>query len=560
MENQSSFDRLVITLSPAERAAMLEKVQAIISPKENSLVSVEMQAGKGVQDIELQLKSESFFVRLWLRIKAMFSNTDIKTLYNAQLLLKRGKEIERKEPGLIDTHNRLFLQVFHDQVEQLSQCVAFFKSGIEAYESDPGGFYVFLSSLIAPEINKKIAEDINPTLLPFSREVTSELRLSMIRNLDSVLQGMPAIKRAGLYSAVCNTEWIAQLVRLPYERVLASFSKNGEFLSCPFDSIKNEVSQFAKVLCHGKAIQTEVLEALFVFSSNVVGSDNKEDFDKQLAVFMEKAAASISLIKMFINTVPLKAIGSIVWFDSFWYPAQPEGGEDWFVKYKSSWRKNFDRQWDIWIAERKKNIAEEAMKEHFGFKSLPLLPDRPWTRILGGVSFKYDYVLGFLSAFYENVYTEYGRLLKILMVEGVFYQKDNLVELTDAVAELDKQKVGMMQMKNALAPEGNTGEMFAKLLKENLLNPRNKDKLDSIIKSLESDAAVITTQWCASARTIELVLRGVLLGSRNSRYDTISNLSTIQAGHNEEFRDKLEKMRNGFEKALEIIKDLETIG
>ena len=77
MENQSSFDHLVITLSPAERAAMLEKVQAIISPEENSLVSVEMQAGKGVQDIELQLKSESFFFRLWLRIKAMFSNTYI---------------------------------------------------------------------------------------------------------------------------------------------------------------------------------------------------------------------------------------------------------------------------------------------------------------------------------------------------------------------------------------------------------------------------------------------------------------------------------------------------
>ena len=57
MENQSSFDRLVITLSPAERAAMLEKVQAIISPEENSLVSVEMQAGKGVQDIELTLPS-----------------------------------------------------------------------------------------------------------------------------------------------------------------------------------------------------------------------------------------------------------------------------------------------------------------------------------------------------------------------------------------------------------------------------------------------------------------------------------------------------------------------
>ena len=63
MESRSSFDRMVISLTPAERAAMLEKVQAIVNPESQSLVSVEMQGPKVVPDIELQLKNESFLLK-----------------------------------------------------------------------------------------------------------------------------------------------------------------------------------------------------------------------------------------------------------------------------------------------------------------------------------------------------------------------------------------------------------------------------------------------------------------------------------------------------------------
>jgi len=215
MDSYSSFDRMVISLTPAERASMLEKVQAIVNPESQSLASVEMQGPKIVPDIELQLKNESFFVRIWLMIKSVFTNTDIKTLYNAQIVVKKGHNIEKTEPGLIDITKRVFLKGFYDQVEQLARCADFFTDGIEIYDADQGGFYVFLSSLIAPEINGKIAEEMNPLTLPFSREVTSELRLSMVRNLESTLQSMPSIKRAALYSAVCNTEWIRQFVHLP---------------------------------------------------------------------------------------------------------------------------------------------------------------------------------------------------------------------------------------------------------------------------------------------------------------------------------------------------------
>lgn len=549
---------MVVSLTPAERAAMLEKVQAIVNPESQSLVSVEMQGPKIVPDIELQLKNESFFTRIWLMIKSVFTNTDIKTLYNAQIILKKGHDIEKKEPGLIDITRRVFLKGFLDQIEQLSKCAEFFENGVEVYDADQGGFDVFLSSLIAPEVNDKIAEEVNPLNLPFSREVTSELRLSMVRNLESIVQGMPSIKRAALYGAVCNTEWIRQFVHLPFKRILSAFTEENGQLICPFDSVKNEISQFAKVLCHGKTIQSEVLEAFFVLSFNMMEA-NKDTFSERMSKYMEEAASNIAMIKMFITTVPMRALGALVWFDAFWVPEKPEGSEDWFVKYKSAWRRNFDKQWDQWIADRKKHLAEDVMRQTFGFKHLPVLPCRPWHKILGGVSFMYDYVLGFISTFYDDIYPDYAKLLKILMVEGVFYQKENLIELTDVCAELDRQRAAINKFKASIAPEGEAGIMFENLMQENMLNPKDKAKLDSLMKSLETDAALILAQWCASSRSVELILKGIITGARNSRYDTLSNLSSIQGQYNEKFRHKLDEMQLGFERALEVIKDLETI-
>lgn len=558
MDSHTSFDRMVISLTTAERAAMLEKVQAIVNPESQSLVSVEMKVGKVNPDIGLQLKSESFFTRIWLIIKSVLTNTDIKILYNSQIILRKGHEIEKKEPGLLDTTKRIFLKGFYDQIEQLSKCAAFFSEGMEVYDGDQGGFYVFLSSLIAPEINSKISEEINPLKLPFNREVTNELRLSMVRNLESTIQSMPSIKRAALYAAVCNTEWIRQFVHLPFDRILSAFKKENEQLTCAFDTIKDEISQFAKILCNGKNIQSEVLETIFVLSYNMVDG-NKDGFTEKMSKYMEEAASNISLIKMFISTVPLRAIGTLVWQDAFWIPSKPDGSEDWFVKYKTSCKRTFDKQWEQWLAERKKHLATNILRETFGFKELPVLPHRPWGKLLGGVSFVYDYVMGFISAFYDEIYPNYSKLLKILMVEGEFIQKDNLIELTDACAELDKQRFALNKFKAGIAPEGEGGIMFENLTKENLLNPRDKAKLDSLLKSLETDTALILSQWCTSSRSIESILKGIITGARNSRYDTLSNLSSIQGQYNEKFRKKIDEMQLGFERSLEVIKDLETI-
>ncbi len=558
MEEYTSFDRLVSGLSSSERATMLEKLQTVVDPESQSLVSAEMTGTEIYKDIDIQLKSESLFMRLWLFIKSIITSTDVKVLYNAQLVASCGKKVEKKFPHLVDSYRRIFHQGFYDRIEDLARSAEFFKEGIASYAADPGGFYVYLSSLISPEITRQISEEVNPSKLPFDREVTNELRVSLVRKLENIIQGMPSVKRSALYNAVCSVEWLRQFVNLPFARILSSFTDEGSQRVCPFDSVKTEVGQFSKVMCNGKTIEPEVLEALFVFSANASLSSD-EDFSSQVGKYMETAASQIALIKMFITTVPMRSIGCLVYKDAFWQPGSPEGCEDWFVKYKNTWRKAFDRQWEQWLSDRKKDVLLHTMQQSFGFEKMPLMPNRPWDTFFGGVKFSYDYTIGFINTFYEKVYPEYKRVLKVLMLEGVFYLKDNLVELTDACAEMDHQQDNVQRLVARLNEDGETGKLFDKLRYENLHTPRGKAKLDSLIKSLETESAVILGQWCASSRSIQLVLGGIVSGTRNVRYDTLSNLSTIQGKSNGDFRKKLIEIQVGFNSALEIIKDLETL-
>ncbi|MBR5867474.1 MAG: hypothetical protein IKZ04_06145, partial [Spirochaetaceae bacterium] len=125
MEEYNSFERLVSGLTSAERAAMLEKIQASIDPESQSLVSSEMTSVEQYRDIDVQYKSESIFMKIWLFIKSIFTSTDVKVLYNSYLVSNRGKAIEKKIPNIIDFTRRVFFADFYTQVEILSGCAEF---------------------------------------------------------------------------------------------------------------------------------------------------------------------------------------------------------------------------------------------------------------------------------------------------------------------------------------------------------------------------------------------------------------------------------------------------
>ena len=559
MEEYNSFERLVSGLTSSERAAMLEKIQASIDPESQSLVSSEMTSVEQYRDIDVQYKSESIFMKIWLFIKSIFTSTDVKVLYNSYLVSNRGKAIEKKIPNIIDFTRRVFFADFYTQVEILSGCAEFFKEGILYYEQNPGSFYVYLSSLIAPELIRQISEEANPSKLTFDKEVSNELKVSLSRKLDSLIQGMPPVKRSALYDSICTVEWLKHFVHLPFDRILAAFSEENGEMVCHFDLVKTEIGQLATVLCNGRCIEHEVLESLFIFSSTSDSDDEEESFASKVQKYLEAGSSQIALIKAFITSIPIRSIGVVVYNEAFWFPKPLEGCEDWFVKFKNAWKKIFESQWEQWVSDKKKNGVFHSMKDSLGFDKVPLLPCRPWISIAGGVSFSYDYSIGFIYAFYEKLYPEYKKLLEIIMVEGVFFLKDNLVELTDACEEMDRQYENLQVFIKKLEPEGELGVLFDKLRYENLHIPRGKAKLDSLMQSMDAEAAVIMGQWCSAARSMQLILRGILSGTRNERYDTLSNLSALQSKSNGEFRKNMVEMQIGVDSSLELIRDLEVL-
>ena len=58
---------------------------------------------------------------------------------------------------------------------------------------------------------------------------------------------------------------------------------------------------------------------------------------------------------------------------------------------------------------------------------------------------------------------------------------------------------------------------------------------------------------------MQLIFTGILSTEKNSRYDTLVNIATIQENSNIQFRQKMKDTLAGFGDALDLIKELETI-
>ncbi len=165
--------------------------------------------------------------------------------------------------------------------------------------------------------------------------------------------------------------------------------------------------------------------------------------------------------------------------------------------------------------------------------------------------------LGFLKGFYASVYPSLAKPLKILMIEGDFYQHENRVEFTDAYNELNHQGQNVNLFDDKLSSHGTVGENFEKIMKENIRTIQGKAKIDALMLSLESEANMIVAQFCAACRSMTSVLTGVLSAERNSHYDTLANISSIQGKYNSVFRQELQTVKQTIAQAYEILKDIE---
>ena len=559
---ENSFDRLVSDLTDSERFTMLEKMKASGTSEET--LAYDEDYDKNIElSFSRQIKNESLFFRIFLWFKSLFANTSVEVIYNEQLLDRIARKIERISPGLVDYKRGLLTSQFYNKLCELKLCADFFRPYISLADEDENNFLVFLGSIVMEDVQEKITQEADPYSVPVDSNPHPEYRVQFLKKMEQIFSDIPVPEKNMMYQAVQGIQWLKHFTRLPFQKFISLFSSvvDGNY-SCSFKSLDNELDIFAKVLCNGVKIPQEVFEALFLFTrkstfgknldSSIQAAQKAEDF-------MEKSKSQISLIKMFITTVPLKMTGKLVYSDARWTPENLTGGEDWFQKFKAAWRKIFDYKWESYIQDCKKENLRHYLSASFNLETFPMLPERPWTTIWGGLPFCFEFSAGFLNWYISKLFPENEIILKTIMLEGDFIQKENRQEFGDAFNKLIQISIDLNNITRLISSGGEYGMIFSKLEKESLHTLQAHSKVESIIYGIESDFRSMINRFCDAARSMELCFTGIFKEKTDANYDGLTNLKRISGKNNELFMKKMTDARTSLKNAFNMIKELESI-
>jgi len=560
MNSQSSFDSLVISLDSEERRSLLERIRSADSVADDPMdLHPVAQDDEQTVDLSVKFNSESILLRIWIYIKSMFTGISKQNLYNDLLINRKARNIGRNYPELYDPIHSVLMNSFYENIRNLRLAADFFKQPISSYEDDPGASFVTIGSFLIPDIYELIDAEASPYSVPFTREVTNELRLSLLRKLEDCLQSMPQEKRNRLYFAVKNLEWLRQFINLPFEKLLAhfsSFSQSG--YTCPLDAVSAELAQFSKVFGAITPMAPEVIGSLYLLVKNE--TDNGQSQELSIDSFRDKCSVQLGLIKSFIQTVPLLSLTSISFNSASWTAEKPAGVENWFVKFKNEWKKIFDKQWEAWLIDRKKELLKQKMITYFEVTDIPLFPYRPWTNVWTGIPCGKEYTLGFLNMFFAHLYPQMVSAFRTVVIDGDFVLKENSIAFTDVCNEFAAEELSLSSMRAKLAPNGEWAVGIANIT-TGIQTIQAQTRIDALMLSVETEVGVLSSKFGQNCRLLIRLLDGILrLNPQNKeQFDTLTNLNRIKGKDNAQFQKELNRSRDIVEYTLEILKNVEEI-
>lgn len=560
-QHRGSFDELVAGISSDERKYLLAKIN---QNREHSfpLVQPAREETDGFT-LDIKLNSESFLYKFFLWIRSLISKKHKLEIYNDDLIRMLARKINKNHPGIVDMQNGLILSLFYEKLKELKNAADFFKPYFNIFNENPGKFYVFMSTFIAPEIASSINAEADPYSVPFEKEGTKEVRSSLLKKMEGILKDIPQKSRAVMYDAVKSLNWLKRFSELPYMHFLAQFTAIvSENYTCPFTNAQTDFNALASVLSDARSIPNEALEALFLFPQRKGGAtvELDQDTEKSMREFLSKSAAAISMVQMFISTVPFFALGKVIFSDYDWQIETFGGAEDWFVKFKEEWKIVFDERWESWLRDRKKSQLADVLMEKFGILSFPELPYRPWANLWGGVPFRCEMTGGFLYWFATVKYEEVMGVLNVLVLEGVFLNNDNRAEFSEAMNKFAEINHQVQLFGESLNEKGSVGSVFAKLIADHVRTLKGQNMVNSIILNAETSIRGWESSFCDCCRTIEKVLAGILDDEKNDKkYESIQNLMTIKGRENRAYRDNLQAEREVLLESRRILAEIEPL-
>ena len=553
----STFDQLVKSLSKEETQSLLESIQNSIEefkseaqPEEKDSLSERI-----IEHQHAGISSEPFLIRLWLSIRSFLRSIPLKVIYNEELLKRMAKSLKRSAGAYINIHQNVYTGVFYTELKKLRKTQLFFTSLLSAYDSGKGSFYMLVSSFVAPATYEKLMKETNPFSIKIGSEVSSNIRTGFLRKIDSVFSNLTDDEKSEMYLCAQAIEWMKSFCSLALDRTLLRFNVISDSnASCQALTIQPEMEVLSSILYSKKNIPHNLLQALFLMHAQETIIDDDSRMVKEADEFIKDAIEALGAIRIFLKQVPLLDITRYIKKDINWMPYRLTGGEDWFIYFKQAWYDRFNQKWSTWSYEQKKFNIKVQMINLLKVGDLESMKFCPWRNLWVECKFKKELPFLFLKTFFYSFYNEkLSDTLKTILVEGNFYKHENLNEYTTSYNVLEHRKGEFEKFENRLSPTGDVGTAFAKIRAEKTATLKNKNQIEGLMHTIESESKQLITSSIDALKSIELILTGILGGGKTSTYATITNWAVIAGVNNGLFREEVAAAKEQIHTSINLL-------
>ncbi len=553
----STFDQLVKSLSTEETQSLLESIQNSIEefkseaqPEEKDSLSERI-----IEHQHAGISSEPFLIRLWLSIKSFLRSIPLKVIYNEELLKRMAKSLKRSAGAYININQNIYTGVFYTELKKLRKTQLFFTSLLSAYDSGKGSFYMLVSSFVAPATYEKLMKETNPFSIKIGSEVSSNIRTGFLRKIDSVFSNLTDDEKSEMYLCAQAIEWMKSFCSLALDRTLLRFNVISDSnATCQALTIQPEMEVLSSILYSKKNIPHNLLQALFLMHAQETIIDDDRRMVKEADEFIKDAIEALGAIRIFLKQVPLLDITRYIKKDINWMPYKLTGGEDWFIYFKQAWYERFNQKWSTWSYEQKKFNIKVQMINLLKVGDLESMKFCPWRNLWVECKFKKELPFLFLKTFFYSFYNEkLSDTLKTILVEGNFYKHENLNEYTTSYNVLEHRKGEFEKFENRLSPTGDVGSTFAKIRAEKTATLKNKNQIEGLMHTIESEAKQLITSSIDALKSIELILTGILGGGKTSTYATITNWAVIAGVNNGLFREEVAAAKEQIHTSINLL-------
>ena len=564
MADRSLFDSLVAELSTAERRDLLEHITRTSHISEEPLYPPASLPRATHRDYEGRLEDLGLLSRFILLVRSIFRGKSREELLREDDLRSVAQRVETVYPGLVDRRHAFFLAPFAGELRRLRDSARFFYDTLDrSVERDRPSFYAFLASLELSEIHRRLMEETDPFVVEsrLPRVEESELRSTLLASFDSILSTMEEGGRKAMYNHVRSVLFLKRLSGFLFERLLGTFRpglgpEGSE--AAAFVEARDLLLDLGDILFSMSAPPTiSLMSALFAFVEREEigrpGGDPESAFTSDFA----KAETALERIRLFNTRLPLGELLRLVSGDPDYTPRELAGGEDWLALYRGFWRERIESRLEEWRSERRyRELAEEISRfvGEPGLRSFEHI-SREGSEISPPIG--QELALAFLDAFYRGPFTrELNRALKLILVDGEFYRKDNRLEFTDAYDALLRIPESISQLESRLSAEGDLGSTWIQARTEMAPLPVKRRRTQAVARGAEEEAERAVKSAGRAFATLVRVLRGVLKGEAGGRYDSLSNLSYLDGKSNKDFLRSLDTAKDRCERALGILSEL----